>query len=255
LATARAGEGEVPEGETPPSPTAPNRFALRLGILSHEGEVITLSLDDSDATVTFADGILLDTRNGFTQPLDFPVLPGPHNAQNATAAYAACLALGLSATEIVQGMASFPGLAHRQQRIATLNGTVYINDSKATNADAAAKALACYDPIYWIAGGQPKEGGLTGLEELMPRVRHAFLIGEAANAFGSWLAGRVAYSHCGTLDRAVAAAHAMAQAETLPGAVVLLSPACASWDQFKSFEHRGQLFTELVEKLATEVAA
>jgi UDP-N-acetylmuramoylalanine--D-glutamate ligase len=219
------------------------------------GEVITLSLDEPTSTITFTDGQLHDHRSNFKQSLDFPALPGPHNAQNAAAAYAACLSLGLSTAQIRKGMASFPGLAHRQQRIATVDGIVFINDSKATNADAAAKALACYETIYWIAGGQPKAGGLDGLEELMPRVRHAFLIGEAANAFGSWLAGKVAYSHCGTLDRAVAAAYDMVASDNLPGAVVLLSPACASWDQFQSFEHRGQVFTDLVQTLAKEAAA
>ncbi len=152
-------------------------------------------------------------------------------------------------------MKSFAGLQHRQFPVRRIAGVEYINDSKATNADATSKALVCYHKIYWILGGQPKEGGLQGLEPLMNRVAHAYLIGEAAPQFAAWLHdNKVAYTHCGTLDVAVDAAHRDAQnhakhPDLLGNGVVLLSPACASWDQFTSFEHRGQVFCELVEKL------
>lgn len=179
-----------------------------------------------------------------------PTLPGEHNWQNAAATYAACRAVGLPPAEIVEGLRSYPGLAHRQELIASIAGVRYVNDSKATNADAAAKALACYDPIYWILGGKPKAGGLAGLEPFYRRVVHAFLIGEAAAAFERQLEGRVPTTQCGTLDRAVEAAHRLAQAEARRGAVVLLSPACASFDQFANFEQRGEAFRSLVQRFA-----
>ncbi len=177
-------------------------------------------------------------------------LPGEHNWQNAAATYAACRAVGLAPAEIAEGLRTYPGLAHRQELIASIGDVRYVNDSKATNADATAKALACYDPIYWILGGKPKAGGLDGLEPFYRRVVHAFLIGEAAEAFERQLAGRVPATQCGTLDRAVEAAHRLAQAEARRGAVVLLSPACASFDQFANFEQRGDAFRSLVQRLA-----
>ncbi|HLB79955.1 MAG TPA: UDP-N-acetylmuramoyl-L-alanine--D-glutamate ligase [Dongiaceae bacterium] len=199
-------------------------------------------------------GRLIDDTEGRAQPV-FELgaaasLPGAHNWQNAAAAYAASRAMGLSPAAIAAGLASFPGLAHRQELIVRIGDVAYVNDSKATNADAAAKALACYDVIYWILGGRPKEDGLTGLEAFYPRVAHAFIIGEAAEAFAGALAGRVPCTRVGTLDAAVAAAHRLAQAERRQGAVVLLSPACASFDQFADFEDRGNAFRRLVEALA-----
>ncbi len=177
-------------------------------------------------------------------------LPGEHNWQNAAASYAACRAVGLAPDAIAAGLATYPGLAHRQELVATIGDIRYVNDSKATNADAAAKALACYDPIYWILGGRPKAGGLAGLEPFYRRVVHAYLIGEAAADFARQLEGRVPATACGTLERALEAAHGQAQAERRRGAVVLLSPACASFDQFANFEARGDLFRKLVERLA-----
>lgn len=173
-------------------------------------------------------------------------LPGSHNWQNAAAAYIATRAMGLDRAAIVAGLRSYPGLAHRQELIATLNGVRYVNDSKATNADAAAKALVCYDDIYWIIGGQAKEGGLAGLEKFFPRVRHAYLIGECAPIFARQLGKAVPFTQCGTLDKAVAAAQTQAERDRRPGAVVLLSPACASWDQYANFEARGDHFRKLV---------
>ena len=136
-----------------------------------------------------------------------PALPGPHNWQNAAAAYATARALGIPESEIIAGIETYPGLAHRQELIAERDGIRFVNDSKATNADATAKALACYDPIYWILGGRPKETGLDGLEPYFPRIARAYLIGEAAADFERRLqAHGVATRQCGTLDRAVAAA-------------------------------------------------
>ncbi|MDD3287561.1 MAG: UDP-N-acetylmuramoyl-L-alanine--D-glutamate ligase [Alphaproteobacteria bacterium] len=178
-----------------------------------------------------------------------PRLPGAHNAQNACAAYAACKAIGLSDAEIISGIKSFPGLAHRQQLVDEMNGVRFINDSKATNADAASKALGCYKNIYWIVGGKPKVGGLDGLESFMPSIRHAFLIGVAAKDFAKWLDGKCAYTQSGTMDMAVKQAAEMAWKENLPGATVLLSPACASFDQFSGFEERGDKFVSFVKDL------
>jgi UDP-N-acetylmuramoylalanine--D-glutamate ligase len=177
-----------------------------------------------------------------------PALPGPHNWQNAAAAYAVARALGIPESEIIAGIETYPGLAHRQELIAEREGIRFINDSKATNADATAKALACYDRIYWILGGKPKETGLDGLEAYYPRIRRAYLIGAAAPDFDRCLRAQgVATRLCGTLERAVGAAAADARSD--PGAVVLLSPACASFDQFANFEERGERFRMLVEDL------
>ena len=177
-------------------------------------------------------------------------LPGPHNAQNAAAAYAACRRLGLSRSEIAPALISFPGLAHRQEHVADIDGVVYVNDSKATNAEAAARALGCYDTIYWIIGGRAKETGLKGLERYFGRIAHAFLIGEASETFAAVLDGQVAYTLCGDMDTAVSAARTMASRDQLPGAVVLLSPAAASFDQYDNFEERGEAFRRKVMSFA-----
>lgn len=180
-------------------------------------------------------------------------LNGAHNKQNAAIAYAAARMMGLEAGAILEAMKSYPGLAHRQFVTRLISGVAYINDSKATNADAAATALACNSNIYWILGGKPKEGGLRGLEMYMERVKHAFLIGQASEDFADWLDKYgVEYTKSGTLDVAVKQAHEMAQGHRgQPGGagVVLLSPACASYDQFKSFEDRGDQFTAFVNAL------
>lgn len=179
---------------------------------------------------------------------DITTLPGRHNWQNAAVAYAIARACGLTPAQILAGMQSFPGLAHRMEMIRTLSGVRYINDSKATNADATANALAPYDAIYWILGGKPKAGGIGSLSDYFPKIRHAFLIGEASEEFSRTL-GSVPHTQCGTLDKAVAAAAALAEIEGISGAVVLLSPACASFDQFRNFEERGDCFRALVNAL------
>jgi UDP-N-acetylmuramoylalanine--D-glutamate ligase len=197
-------------------------------------------------------GLLVDRTGAQPEPIldlkTIATLPGSHNWQNASAAYIAAKAMGLDRDAIVAGLTSYPGLAHRQELIATIDGVRYVNDSKATNADAAAKALACYDNIHWIIGGRMKEGGLAGLDTYYPRVRHAYLIGECANDFARQLRGKLAFSQCETLDKAVAAARRDAK----PGSVVLLSPACASWDQYPNFEARGDHFRALVKALPSQ---
>jgi UDP-N-acetylmuramoylalanine--D-glutamate ligase len=173
-------------------------------------------------------------------------LRGAHNAQNASAAIAACLALGLDLASIQKGLASFPGLAHRMQPIGRIGNVLFVNDSKATNADSAAKALASFSDIFWIAGGKPKTGGMTSLAGFFPRIAKAYLLGEAAKDFAVTLDGKVPYAIVGTLDRAVPLAARDAAASGLKEPVVLLSPACASFDQYPNFEVRGQAFTDLV---------
>ena len=145
---------------------------------------------------------------------------------------------------------SFPGLAHRMERVAVIDGVTYVNDSKATNAAATARALACYDSIYWIAGGRAKEGGIAFLMPLLPRIAHASLIGEAAEDFARSLGETVPHSLCGDLTTALA--EAASRAAGGARAVVLLSPACASFDQFTDFEARGDAFRALVEALPGE---
>jgi UDP-N-acetylmuramoylalanine--D-glutamate ligase len=176
-------------------------------------------------------------------------LRGQHNAQNAACAAAAALALGLEPAAIQAGLKSFPGLAHRMEELGRRGAVLYVNDSKATNADSAAQALACFSDIFWIAGGKPKTGGIESLRGFFPRIRKAYLIGEAAEEFAATLAPDVAYEIDGTLDKALAAATRDAEASTVAEPVVLLSPACASFDQYRNFEVRGDAFRELVRAL------
>ena len=157
--------------------------------------------------------------------------------------------LGVAAEAAASAIRSFPGLAHRQELVATIDGVRFINDSKATNADATEKALLCYEAIYWIAGGLPKAGGITPLTPYFGRLRHAFLIGTATEEFAATLGSSVPFTRCGDLATAVAAAAEAARRERAPGAVVLLSPACASYDQFAHFEARGDAFREMVSAL------
>ena len=199
-------------------------------------------------------GQLIDAIDGGGRPVldlaELIDLPGRHNWQNAACAYAACRALGLAVAEIVTGLRSFAGLPHRMERLAEIDGVLFVNDSKATNTAATARALACYEAIYWIAGGRAKVGGITELSPYFERIRHAFLIGEAADDMADTLQGRVPCSITGELARAVAAAHDQARAEARSGAVVLLSPACPSFDQFADFEARGEAFRAAVQDLS-----
>ncbi len=173
-------------------------------------------------------------------------LRGAHNAQNAACASAAVIALGVSPEALQTGLRSFPGLAHRMEQIGARRGVLYVNDSKGTNADAAARALSSFGDIYWIAGGRPKSGGITSLSEFFPRVRKAYLIGEAAAEFASTLDGKVPYERSCTLEAAIPAASRDAETDAIADAVVLLSPACASFDQYRNFEIRGDAFRDLV---------
>jgi len=176
-------------------------------------------------------------------------LRGMHNAQNAACAAGAALALGLSAQAIQRGLASFPGLAHRMEEVGRKARVLFVNDSKATNADSAAQALACFSDIFWIAGGRAKTGGIASLGSFFPRIRKAYLIGEAATDFAAELEGRVPHAVVGTLERAIEWAAADAETSEVPEPVVLLSPACASFDQYRNFELRGDKFRELVRAL------
>jgi UDP-N-acetylmuramoylalanine--D-glutamate ligase len=207
-----------------------------------------------DGGVYVVGGVLHDSSSGGAVALadlsEAPALPGVHNWQNAAAAYAVARALGLERHQIAPAFASFPGLAHRMERVAEIGGVGFINDSKATNAEAAARALACCEPIYWIVGGRPKAGGIAALEPYFGRIARAYLIGEAAIEFSATLEGKVSYTIAGELEAALAAAHQDALAEGRAGAVVLLSPACASFDQFRDFEARGDAFRGLVAGLA-----
>ena len=203
--------------------------------------------------ITAFDGILRDRRRGLAvTEIDLrsmPALKGRHNWQNACMAYGAATALGVAPDAIAAAMESFPGLAHRMQEVGRIGTISFVNDSKATNADATEKALLSFENIHWIVGGLPKSGGIEPLRPLFGRVSHAYLIGQAADQFKATLDGSVPYETCGTLDRAVEAALAQARASTKPDPVVLLSPACASFDQFPNFEVRGEAFVKAVSAL------
>ncbi|WP_370161069.1 UDP-N-acetylmuramoyl-L-alanine--D-glutamate ligase [Limimaricola soesokkakensis] len=175
---------------------------------------------------------------------DIPGLPGAHNHQNACAAWAVARSLGLGPRGIEAALRSYPGLPHRSQRVAEKDGVAFVNDSKATNVDAAAKALAAFPRIRWICGGLEKEGGLSGLGEGLSHVAKAYVIGREAEAFAVKLSG-VEAEVCGTM--AVAVKRAMDEAE--PGEVVLLAPAAASFDQYDNFEKRGDDFVACVRGL------
>ncbi len=204
------------------------------------------------------DGVLYDDTEGHAAPAvdlkEIVALPGAHNWQNAAAAFAAARAEGIAAPVAATCLRSFPGLAHRLEQVAVIDGVAYVNDSKATNAAAAGKALDCYQGIYWIAGGLAKEGGIDALESRYERLAHVFLIGEAAEAFAATLDGQAPFTVCGDLATAVTKAAAMATADGGAAPVVLLSPACASFDQFADFEDRGDAFRALVEGLPGERA-
>ena len=205
----------------------------------------------------YANGTGLISKAPWTGPLGpfadlagIASLRGQHNLQNALAASAAAMLLDVTPEQVAAGLATFPGLPHRLEELGSLGATLFINDSKATNADSAATALAAFDSdVYWILGGKPKQGGITSLASFFPRVAKAYLIGEATEEFAATLQGEVEFERCDTLDRAVAAAARDATASSATQPVVLLSPACASFDQYRNFEVRGDAFRALVEKL------
>ncbi len=206
------------------------------------------------ATGVFAQGGVLHEMEGGAELARIDLagigsLRGAHNWQNAAFAYALARSQGLNPAAIAQGLKNFAGLAHRMEQVARLGKVLFVNNSKATNADAAGKALASFSDIYWIIGGRPKEGGLAGLEPFFGKIARAYLIGEAADDFAGQLGGAVDHVACGTLDRAVEAAAADASRSSANEPVVLLSPACASYDQFANFVERGEAFRQIVMAL------
>ncbi len=213
--------------------------------------LVRVSVDYVPETGIYRDGteivwICLGERRGVADFSGIATLRGVHNAQNAAAAIAAVSALGVSDEMIRQGLASFPGLAHRLEVVGHIGRALVINDTKATNADATGKALASFpDGVFWIAGGRPKEGGIASLAPFFERIEKAYLIGEAAEDFAATLEGQVAYSVCGTLEKALGMAVIDAQTSKAIEPVIVLSPACASFDQFKNFEVRGEYFRSL----------
>ena len=211
------------------------RRPLPVGLYVEDQRIIRAAADGAACTIAKIAGI--------------GSLRGVHNAQNAACATGAALALGLSPQAIQQGLASFPGLAHRMEEVGRKSRVLFVNDSKATNADSAAQALVCFSDIFWIAGGRAKTGGIASLASFFPRIRKAYLIGEAAADFAGELDGRVPHVVVRTLERAVERAAADAEASDVSEPVVLLSPACASFDQYRNFEVRGDKFRELVRAL------
>jgi UDP-N-acetylmuramoylalanine--D-glutamate ligase len=186
-----------------------------------------------------APGVCLDQSR-------WPSLPGPHNAQNALAAIAAARALGVAEAAIDKGLETFTGLPHRMQRVGERNGVAYVDDSKATNPESVAPALAAFERIHWILGGLAKSDDLDACRPHFGRIARAYTIGQAGPRFAELLRPHMAVEESGTLDAAVTAAAANAQA----GETVLLSPACASFDQFRDYEARGDAFRAAVEGLA-----
>lgn len=201
--------------------------------------------------ISVKEGILHENGTPLTSLKPFDRLRGQHNWQNIAAAFGTLRSLGLEAEAILESVASFPGLVHRQQVVACHKNVTFVNDSKATNAEAVAKALLCYQdqPLYVLFGGRPKEGGITPLLPYFSSLSHAFLYGEAARAFALTLEGKVPCTLCQTLEEAVGLATTLALEEGRPDAVVLLSPACASFDQFPNFEIRGEVFCQRVHDL------
>jgi UDP-N-acetylmuramoylalanine--D-glutamate ligase len=204
--------------------------------------------------VAVLDGMLQDSIAGRAeQPVSVAgakALPGRHNHQNIAAAYAACHALGLEPADILAAINTFPGLPHRLENIGAIDGVRFVNDSKATNAQAAEQAIRAFPNAWWIVGGRPKEEGIDDLAPLFGMVRKAYLIGESTDAFARALEGKLDHLKCRTIDVAVQQAFEDARASGVEGAVVLFSPACASFDQFRDFEQRGLAFRQEAVKLA-----
>jgi len=258
--------------------TMENYAAVKTRLLTQTGEggIVCIGVDDAPSAAIFSkfssnggpqavpvsarkilgrgifavDGVLYDAQSGRAEEVmklaSAPRLPGTHNWQNAALAYAAAKRFVKDTRAIAGAIATFPGLAHRIEEVGRAGKVRFINDSKATNADAAERALVCFPDIFWIAGGRAKQGGIANLVPHFPRIRKAYLIGEAAAEFAATLNGRVPCDISVTLDRAVAQAYADAAASAAPQPAVLLSPACASFDQFRDFEHRGEAFRALV---------
>lgn len=221
--------------------------APHVAVVDHRAQAEHAVLDGAaaDLPILFIDDVPLDGQSGW------PSLQGPHNLHNARAAVAACRALGVEDRVIERALRSFNGLPHRMERVATINGVTYVNDSKATNPDSVAPALAAYPRVHWIVGGQAKSDDLDACAPAFGHVVRAYTIGDAGPRFAAILKDRVPVEEAGTLDTAVRLAAAQARA----GEVVLLSPACASFDQFRDFEDRGRAFRAAVEALGVGAGA
>lgn len=216
--------------------------AAVIGIGDEASQAIAKQLSRSGRSedlTKIAPGVCMDQSR-------WPALQGPHNAQNALAAIAACEALGVDQARIDKGLETFPGLPHRMERVATRNGVLFVNDSKATNPTSTAPALSAFPVIHWILGGQAKTDDLEACRPGFPNVRRAYTIGDAAQMFAQLLKDEMPVEQSDTLEAAVRSAAAQAK----PGETVLLSPACASFDQFKDFEDRGAAFRAAVGALA-----
>lgn len=234
--------------------------AAKKRIFRGAGEAV-IGTDDAETKAVLeavtADGarhvIAVSAEDEAVAGLDVPTLAGRHNRQNMAAALSVARLCGIADEDAIAAIRSFPGLPHRQFLVRKIGAVSYINDSKATNGDAAATALVCYQNIHWILGGKPKATGLHGLEMFAPHIARAYLIGTATHEFAVWCeVNGIDYEVCDTMDRAVATAHKDAQEAALESheaRVVLLSPACASFDQFTGFEQRGDVFTALVNDL------
>jgi len=228
--------------------------ATRAVAAAHAGRVVPISGTVPQTGGIWAEGSLLRDEGGAIADLaEALALPGPHNAQNAAAAAALAFGLGIARGTVASALLTYPGLPHRQERVGTIEGITFLNDSKATNADSAAYALACQERAIWIAGGVPKAGGIAPLAPYFPRVAEALLIGQAADDFAATLAAHgVPHRVVGTLEAAVEAG--LDAARRAGAGAVLLSPACASFDQFRSFEARGDAFRALVADLVNREA-
>lgn len=229
----------------------PPMQVVAAALKSQKRRLVTVSVCKNKGASLYVDpdGTLFENEKREASFANLPNLRGKHNWQNAAVAWAAAKALGLYGGIILSAMESFPGLAHRMEVIGRRGPVLFVNDSKATNADAAAKALATFDPIYWIAGGQSKEGGITALTEYYPRIAKAYLIGKAADEFSGSLSGQVPHVIAGDLDTAVRMAAYDAAIDDRAEPTVLLSPACASFDQYSDFEARGEAFRRAVAAL------
>lgn len=212
--------------------------------------IIAISVEEKLAKgISIIDDVLYDNffSDSAVELPEFTKLAGKHNAQNIAASYAAARSLGIPSNEIIKHILTFAGLAHRMQYVCEKNGVKYINDSKATNAEAAAKALGTFDNIYWIAGGVAKDGGIEPLLEFFPKIKKAYLIGQAQSKFAQTLKGKVDFVESETIENAAKQACEDALAS---GGVVLLSPACASFDQWPNFEARGNAFCDIIKSIA-----
>lgn len=192
----------------------------------------------------------IDGKNSIIDFKERKFLKGEHNTQNIATAFANCFLSGISENDIILAIKTFKGLKHRMQLVATIDNIHFINDSKATNADSTENALKPYENIYWIVGGKPKEGGIESLKQYFPKIKYVFLIGQATEEFAKTLEGKAPYFRCNDLKTAFEMAYSKALEDKSIEKNILLSPACASFDQWKNFEERGDFFIKLVENLA-----